>query len=378
MPAAFSPCASVAPTATAAAFFAHPASSTPTGSSETSQTTPARWKTPAQRWASASECEAQTRPAPSVAISRACAGPPMHATRSGPNTASSASVGGVPVGRDEPLGERHDSGVARDALPLELRQRLRQSLRRNGEEDEIRTVELVGMRAESRGPSAPAAAARPAGSARSRRARPAQRPARPIGTGASSGHPRVRGAARRPYRRNPLPPPMRAPAARYPSDAPLSCAGMRALRSKRIAYVIALSASAVVIGCGGDDGDDVNNNADNYEGTEAEVASVVDDFANAGRDGEGETICSEIFTAELTREHRARGRAELRQRGSGEPRRGRVRAGDRLAQGRRGRGDGCGHRPGRQQLGAALRARRRRVAHRAGNSRAVTGFRSAD
>ena len=54
---------------------------------------------------------------------------------------------------------------------------------------------------------------------------------------------------------------------------------------------------AVAAGCGDDD--DVNNNADNYDGTEAELASVVDDFANAGRDGDGTKICEDIFTTEL-------------------------------------------------------------------------------
>jgi len=54
---------------------------------------------------------------------------------------------------------------------------------------------------------------------------------------------------------------------------------------------------AVAAGCGDDD--DVNNNADNYDGTEAEVASVVDDFANAGRDGDGTKICEDIFSTEL-------------------------------------------------------------------------------
>ncbi len=54
---------------------------------------------------------------------------------------------------------------------------------------------------------------------------------------------------------------------------------------------------AVAAGCGDDD--DVNNNADNYDGTEAEVASVVDDFANAGRDGDGTEICEEIFSTQL-------------------------------------------------------------------------------
>ena len=54
---------------------------------------------------------------------------------------------------------------------------------------------------------------------------------------------------------------------------------------------------AIAAGCGDDD--DVNNNADNYDGTEAEVANVVDDFANAGRDGDGTTICEDIFATQL-------------------------------------------------------------------------------
>ncbi len=55
---------------------------------------------------------------------------------------------------------------------------------------------------------------------------------------------------------------------------------------------------AIAAGCGGGD-DDVNNNADDYEGTDAEVAGLVDDFANAGRDGDGTKICEDIFTSEL-------------------------------------------------------------------------------
>jgi hypothetical protein len=73
---------------------------------------------------------------------------------------------------------------------------------------------------------------------------------------------------------------------------------MRALRTKRIAYVAALAAAAIAVGCGDDD-DDVNNNADNYSGTDAEVAGVVDDFANAGRDGDGTEVCEEVFAPEL-------------------------------------------------------------------------------
>jgi hypothetical protein len=73
---------------------------------------------------------------------------------------------------------------------------------------------------------------------------------------------------------------------------------MRALRTRRLFFAITLSATAIAVGCGGDD-DEVNNNAENYEGTEAEVAQIVDDLANAGRDGDGTEICEEIFTPEL-------------------------------------------------------------------------------
>jgi hypothetical protein len=67
---------------------------------------------------------------------------------------------------------------------------------------------------------------------------------------------------------------------------------------RRFTSLLALSATVVAIGCGGDD-DDANNNADDYDGTDAEVASLVDDFANAGRDGDGDQVCDEIFTEEL-------------------------------------------------------------------------------
>jgi hypothetical protein len=76
---------------------------------------------------------------------------------------------------------------------------------------------------------------------------------------------------------------------------------MRPVQTKRIAFVAALSASALAIGCGGDDDDDVNNNADRYSGQEAEVAQVVDDFANAGRGGDGAQVCEGIFTSELAK-----------------------------------------------------------------------------
>jgi hypothetical protein len=73
---------------------------------------------------------------------------------------------------------------------------------------------------------------------------------------------------------------------------------MRALRTKRVLCAVALSAAAFALGCG-DDGDDVNNNADNYDGTEAEVAQTVDDLANAARDGDGSEVCEDIFAPQL-------------------------------------------------------------------------------
>lgn len=73
------------------------------------------------------------------------------------------------------------------------------------------------------------------------------------------------------------------------------------LAARRIVYALVAVAVIVVLAVlllgGGDD--DVNNNADRYEGTEAEVATVVDDFANAGRDGDGAKVCEDIFTADL-------------------------------------------------------------------------------
>jgi hypothetical protein len=72
---------------------------------------------------------------------------------------------------------------------------------------------------------------------------------------------------------------------------------MRRARVRGTAYVAVLCAAAVAAGCGGDD--DVNNNADDYDGTDAEVAGLVDDFASAGRDGEGTEICEDIFSTEL-------------------------------------------------------------------------------
>jgi hypothetical protein len=73
---------------------------------------------------------------------------------------------------------------------------------------------------------------------------------------------------------------------------------MRHRQVKRVTLAAVLAAGVLAIGCG-DDGDDANNNADDYSGQEGEVAQLVDDFANAGRDGDGDKICDEIFAEEL-------------------------------------------------------------------------------
>ena len=66
----------------------------------------------------------------------------------------------------------------------------------------------------------------------------------------------------------------------------------------RIRHVGALLGVAFAIGCGGDDEE---TNADRYEGEEAEVAGLVDDFAEAGREGDGETVCEQIFAEALAK-----------------------------------------------------------------------------
>ena len=102
-PAAFRPWTSVAPAASAAAFLAIPESSTPTGSLDCSHTTPARMNTCATAAASRTLVEAATSPAPSVTISRACAGPPRQPTRSTPHTWLSSVVGESPSGGTRPF-----------------------------------------------------------------------------------------------------------------------------------------------------------------------------------------------------------------------------------------------------------------------------------
>ena len=66
----------------------------------------------------------------------------------------------------------------------------------------------------------------------------------------------------------------------------------------RVRYFGALLVVAFAIACGGDDEE---TNADRYEGEEAEVAGLVDDFAEAGRDGDGERVCEQIFAEALAK-----------------------------------------------------------------------------
>jgi hypothetical protein len=66
----------------------------------------------------------------------------------------------------------------------------------------------------------------------------------------------------------------------------------------RLRYFLALGAATVAVGCGGDDDE---TNADRYDGEQKEVASLVDEFAEAGRDGDGERVCTEIFADTLAK-----------------------------------------------------------------------------
>ena len=68
----------------------------------------------------------------------------------------------------------------------------------------------------------------------------------------------------------------------------------------RLAYLGAVAAASLAVGCGGGDDDD-GNNADRFEGAEREVAALLDDFAEAGRDGDGARVCEEIFAVALAR-----------------------------------------------------------------------------
>ena len=140
------PWASVAPAARAAAFLATPESSTPTGSLDCSQTTPARMNTPAIAAASRTLVEAATRPAPSVTISRAWAGPPMQPTRSSPQAWFSRAVGDRPSGGDQALGQRDHRRAGGQAGRVEVADHLGEAARGHAEEDVVRAGQAGGHR----------------------------------------------------------------------------------------------------------------------------------------------------------------------------------------------------------------------------------------
>ena len=116
-PAAFSPCASVAPAASAAAFLAAPASSTPIGSLDCSQMTPARVKTCAERARELLVARRGDEPGAVVDhLLRVCR---TADARHAPGAERRAENGGgrQAVGRDESLGD--DTTAARRPRPPE-------------------------------------------------------------------------------------------------------------------------------------------------------------------------------------------------------------------------------------------------------------------
>jgi hypothetical protein len=64
--------------------------------------------------------------------------------------------------------------------------------------------------------------------------------------------------------------------------------------SKRPALLLALAAAAL-IGCGSDD----DPGSSDFEGEEAEVAAVIDRLSDSARQGDGDTICNDLFTSNL-------------------------------------------------------------------------------
>ena len=64
--------------------------------------------------------------------------------------------------------------------------------------------------------------------------------------------------------------------------------------SKRPALVLAL-AGAALIGCGSDD----DSNDSKFKGDKADVAAVIDKLGDSARDGDGDTICNDLFTSNL-------------------------------------------------------------------------------
>ncbi len=143
MPAAFRPCDSVAPAASAAAFFALPASSTPTGSLEASHTTRALAEDLGHPLGQRGRVGRAHEPGPALdhlaRVRRAA-----HARDAlGPERGLEGERRRRPVGRHEALRERHDARPRRNALAHDLLERLAQPGRRHGHEDQVGAVELL-------------------------------------------------------------------------------------------------------------------------------------------------------------------------------------------------------------------------------------------
>ena len=136
-PAALRPWDSVADAASAAAFLAAPASSTPIGSSDISATTPARPKTSATDRVSAGSAPATTSAAPSVTISRAWAGPPTQATRAAPSYCASSTVGAMPWGGTRPLASEITGVRARSPARAQPGDDRLEAAGRHAQEDEV-------------------------------------------------------------------------------------------------------------------------------------------------------------------------------------------------------------------------------------------------
>jgi hypothetical protein len=62
------------------------------------------------------------------------------------------------------------------------------------------------------------------------------------------------------------------------------------------APLLALLAAGLLAGCSGQA---ANKAADEYKGDEKAVATVIDDFANAGQKGDAKEICNAVFAKEV-------------------------------------------------------------------------------
>ena len=92
-------------------------------------------------FASSSFVEAATSAAPSLTISRACAGPPTQATRASPKRSRSSTVGAVPSGGVSPLASEMTEVRGAQAGLLQAADRGAEAVGRHAEEDVVRAPE---------------------------------------------------------------------------------------------------------------------------------------------------------------------------------------------------------------------------------------------